>query len=251
MGNPSNPPAAPPAPRTVYNARIERIFHHNAVTRSLFLRVMGAQRPAFVPGQFISIAIPLGDETRSRAYSIASSPDDPGPLEICFNDVPGGSGARWLFERGLGDSLSFTGPFGTFTLAGATDCEMVFIAADGTCIAPIRPMIRRVIETPAHPRLFLLYAAATADHVLYRSEFESWMRRDPGFAFETLTLGAGASESAILERLHQEAERRWVNGDARRDRQFWICGVGKQVLSLRDLFRGSGYARHAVHYEQW
>jgi ferredoxin-NADP reductase len=250
MGNPTNPPVAPPTPRTVYNARIERIFHHNPDTRSLFLGVMGAERPAFVPGQFISIAIPVGDETRTRAYSIASSPEDAGPLEICFNDVPGGSGVRWLFERDVGDSLSFTGPFGTFTLALAPDCEMVFIA-EGTCIAPIRPMIRRVIETPAHPPLFLLYGAPTADHILYRSEFESWARRDSGFAFETVTVGTGASEGAILERLHQEAERRWVSGDARRDRQFWICGVGKRVLSLRDLFRGSGYARRAVRYEQW
>ena len=44
---------------------------------------------------------------------------------------------------------------------------------------------------------------------------------------------------------------RTVAADTNRARQFYICGVGKGVTRIRDLLRGSGYERRAVHYEQW
>jgi ferredoxin-NADP reductase len=48
-----------------------------------------------------------------------------------------------------------------------------------------------------------------------------------------------------------ETRRRWIEADSARGRHFYVCGVGKGVLGLRDLLRGAGYDRRAVHYEQW
>jgi ferredoxin-NADP reductase len=93
----------------------------------------------------------------------------------------------------------------------------------------------------------LLYAARSPDHILYRAEFESLAAGTSGFHFEPLIL----PQSELYEGLRTEAERRWVRSDADRSRQFYICGVGKGVLALRDLLRAAGYERRAVHYEQW
>jgi ferredoxin-NADP reductase len=238
---------APPSQRPAYSARIERIFDHAADTRSLFLRVDDAPRFRFVPGQFISISIPLAAETRVRPYTLASSPEDGQPLEICFNLVPGGEGVRYLFERKVGDILSFTGPFGTFTMERLPAAETAFIAV-ATAIAPIRPMLRRALADSAHPPLSLLYAADTADHILYRREIEGWAADDRRFKFETLI---AAPEPDLDARLLEEVERRWVKGDAVRTRHFYLCGVSKVILRMRDLLRGAGYERRAVHYEVW
>ena len=139
-------PPAPAAKRSTLNARVERIFDHAPDTRSLFLSLTSGKHLRFVPGQFISITIPLGDETRSRPYSIASDPEDRGPFEICFNRVEGGRGVHWLFERRVGDTIDFSGPFGTFTIDRAPEAELGFIA-EGTAIAPIRPMLKRALAS--------------------------------------------------------------------------------------------------------
>jgi ferredoxin-NADP reductase len=228
------------------SARVERIFDHNRDTRSLFLRVAGGGPLRFVPGHFISIAIPLGDETRTRAYSIASRPGDPDPFEIVFNRVPGGRGVAWLFERVVGDLLEFTGPFGTFTLERAPQCETVFVA-EGTAIAPIRPMIARALAAASHPELRLLYGAEDRDHLLYRDEFERLARERPRFEFSTLL----APRAELYDRLLAEVARRWIDSDSVRRREFYVCGIGKPVLRIRDRLRASGYERRAVHYEQW
>ncbi len=232
--------------RPTRSAAVERIFDHNADTRSLFLATVGGAKMRFVPGQFISIAIPLPDEIRTRPYTIASPAEREGPFEICFNRVPGGRGVAWLFDRKQGDVIDFTGPYGTFTMETAPASEAIFIA-EATAIAPIRPMLHRALASPAHPAMTLLYAAPSLDHLLYRAEFEAFAARDRGFRFEPLAI----PQTEIYDRLLAQAQSRWVSADADRTRHFFICGVGKGVSALRDLLRGAGYERRAVRYEQW
>ena len=220
---------------------VERIVDHNDDTRSIFLRMRTASAFRSAPGQFISILIPLGDEIRRRAYSIASIEDD--RLEICFNQVAEGRGVKWLFERAPGDAVEFMGPFGNFTLDAPPQVETIFVA-EGTAIAPIRPMLHRA-QQASHAPMFLLYAASDRAHILYRGEVETLASRDANFRFETLIAGE------IYDRVHDEVNRRWVLADTNRARQFYICGVGKGVTRIRDLLRSSGYERRAVHYEQW
>ncbi len=231
--------------RTSNSARVERILNHLADTRSLFLRADARPRP-HLPGQFISISIPLADETRTRAYSIASNPGDE-LLEICFNRVPGGIGVDWLFERVAGDTLEFTGPFGAFAIDQPPAAEMVFIA-ENTAIAPIRPMLHRAIGASGRPTL-LLYGASGEERILYRGELEELASRHPSFRFETLIVRGSAD--ALWTAVYEEAKRRWVERDADRTRHFYICGVGRGVIRTRDLLRGAGYERRSVHYEQW
>jgi ferredoxin-NADP reductase len=237
-------PSASPPRRPVYRARVERIRDHNADTRSLFLSLIDGAQLGFVPGQFISISLALENETRVRPYTVASSPQERDAIEICFNQVPSGVGVRYLFERKVGDELQFTGPFGAFTMDRVPETQCVFIA-EGTAIAPIRPMLHRALGAPSHPALSLLYAAPDSEHLLYREEIEGWSAAGVNFA----PLLAPASD--LYDRLIAETQRRWVDADSDRGRHFYVCGVGKGVLALRDLLRRAGYERRAVHYEQW
>jgi ferredoxin-NADP reductase len=227
--------------RSTWVSVVDRIIDHNDDTRSIFLRMRSSSAFKTVPGQFISILIPLGDEMRRRAYSIASLED--GVLEICFNQVAGGRGVKWLFERAPGDAVEFMGPFGNFTLDAPPQVETIFVA-EGTAIAPILPMLHRAQEA-SHAPMFLLYAASDRAHILYGGELDALASRHASFHCETLI------DNNIYERLHDEVNRRWVLADTNRARQFYICGVGKDVTRIRDLLRGSGYERRAVHYEQW
>jgi ferredoxin-NADP reductase len=239
-------PPAGAVKRSTLNARVEKILDHTSDTRSLFLSLTSGKHLRFVPGQFISITIPLGDETRSRPYSIASDPEERGPFEICFNRVAGGRGVQWLFDRRVGDTLDFSGPFGTFTLDRAPDAALCFIA-EGTAIAPVRPMLKRALASSSAPKIHLIYAAPDRDHILYAAELEQLMRTAPNFSCEIVIAAPGQ----IYDRVFDLAEARWVISDADRTRHCYICGVGKGVLRLRDLLRGAGYERRAVHYEQW
>ena len=237
-----------PSKRSTLNARVERIVDHATDTRSLFLSLTSGKHLRFVPGQFISITIPLGDETRSRPYSIASDPEDRGPFEICFNRVEGGRGVAWLFDRQVGDTIEFSGPFGAFTIDQAPVAELGFIA-EGTAIAPIRPMLKRALasSSASAAKIHLIYAAPDREHILYAAELDALAHTAPNFSYEPVIVPT----ERIYDRLLEIAEARWVVNDTDRTRHLYICGVGKGVIRLRDLLRGAGYERRAVHYEQW
>lgn len=228
-----------PTQRVPYEATIERIVERAPDTRSFFLRLGDAHRFAFKPGQFISCLLPVGGETIIRPYSIASSPED-ALLDICLNRVPNGPGSQYLFGLSEGATVQFTGPWGTFTLERPPDAECVFIA-DGTGIAPIRPMLLRALGLAADHPVHLHHAAPSARDLLYASDFEGMARTHRRFTFEPLVGGV----------LKDAVERRYIAADANRTRCFYICGVGDIVPELRDLLRRAGYERRAVQYEKW
>jgi len=236
--------------RVTYSARIERIVEHAADVRSLFLRLPEATALRFTPGQFISLAIPLPNETRIRPYTLASNPEHDGLLEIVFNLVPGGAGSHYLFKREVGDELTFTGPFGLFTLDRAPEVETIF-AAEGTAIAPIRPMIRRTLSQPSAAPLRLFYAARSRAELLYAAEFEAAANQFAHFAFEPILPHPPAAWNGRRGTLIEHLEALYVRADERRDRAFYLCGVGQAVIEQRDLLRKAGYARRAVLYERW
>ncbi len=226
--------------RVTYAATIERIVQWAPETRSFFLRLPATRRFHFTPGQFISCLLPIGGQTMIRPYSIASDPEAADVLEICLNLVPDGPGSHYLFGLDVGATVRFTGPWGTFTLDRPPDAECVFIA-EGTGIAPVRPMLRRALASETPHLLRLHYAAAGASRLLYAEELEAAARRHARFTFMPL-LGAPLAELI---------EQRYVAGDADRRRHFYICGVGDIVPRLRDLLRRAGYERRAVQYEKW
>lgn len=231
-------PAAPPPQRVTYEGVIDRIVEIGPETRSFFLRLRAGQPFRFTPGQFISCLLPIGGGTVIRPYSLASDPDAP-LLEICLNLVANGSGSHYLFGLEVGDVIRFTGPWGTFTFEKPVAAECVFIA-EGTGIAPIRPMVKRALTGSTRP-IRLHHAAPTAAQLLYAAEFEAAARAHAVFSFEPL----------IAWPLAEAVERRYVSADSDRSRRFYICGVGEIVPQLRDLLRRAGYERRAVQYEKW
>src|SRR5712691_3734231 len=211
-------------------ARLERIVDHGAETRAFFLRLPAPL--VFRPGQFISCLLPVGEERLIRPYSIASSPEEADCLELVVDRVPGGPGSHYLFDLQVGATLHFTGPWGTFILDRAPEAEAVFIA-DGTGIAPIRPMLRRALASaPTHP-LHLLHAGNGSSPPLYREELLQLARAIPVFTVDHVE----------ARNLLPEVRRRWVEADTDRTRHFFICGVGAMVPTLRDELRRAGYAR--------
>lgn len=236
-------------PPTVIST-VERALDRAPGTRSLWLRLPPSRKLTYKPGQFISCELPLGETPTVRPYTIASSSDGGNLIEICLDLVPGGVGSHHLFSLGIGGSVSFTGPWGLFTLDHPPLAECVFVAS-GTGVVPLRAMIRRVLDSGDESSLVLLYGERDERRLLYRDEFETWAREQARFAFVPILSEPPAAWRGARGDLLAAAEERYVKADSDRRRHFYICGVGDIVTRLRDLLRGAGYERRAIHYEKW
>jgi phenol hydroxylase P5 protein len=124
---------------------------------------------AFNPGQYVQIQVP--GKGRTRTYSIASPPSQPGRIELHVKRTPGGMASDgWVFSTmTVGEKVHLAGPYGTFFYREARS-EPALLIAGGTGLAPMKSMIQHVLERDLDRTLVLYQGARTADQI-YDVEF--------------------------------------------------------------------------------
>jgi phenol hydroxylase P5 protein len=124
---------------------------------------------AFNPGQYVMLDVPGTGQTRT--YSMANPPGEPNRIELQIRRTPGGLGTDgWVFKNlAVGDTITLTGPYGRFFLREARTEPSVLIGG-GTGLAPLKSIVRHVLETGLPHRLYL-YQGARTQADLYDVDF--------------------------------------------------------------------------------
>jgi phenol hydroxylase P5 protein len=127
------------------------------------------QEMVFNPGQYVTIEVPGSDATRT--YSMANPPTEPGRIELQIRRTPGGLATDgWIFKSlAAGETLRLTGPYGRFFLREARTQPAILIGG-GTGLAPLKSIVRHVLEGGLPHRLHL-YQGARTQADLYDVDF--------------------------------------------------------------------------------
>ncbi|MGD9530886.1 NADH:ubiquinone reductase (Na(+)-transporting) subunit F [Pseudonocardia sp.] len=123
----------------------------------------------FNPGQYLAIDVPGKGVTRT--YSMANPPSEPRRVELQVRRTPGGLGTDgWIFkDLAVGDTVTLSGPYGRFFLRAARPQPMILIGG-GTGLAPLKSIVRHVLEGGLEQRIHLYQGARSRDD-LYDVEF--------------------------------------------------------------------------------
>src|SRR5689334_7433559 len=125
---------------------ITRIEQETENTRRFWIQVPEIENFDFVPGQFVTLDLPIHEKPnkRWRSYSIASWPDGTNTFELVIVLLEGGLGTHYLFnETTVGSTLTLRGPQGVFVLPQVIDRD-VFLICTGTGVAPFRSMAHHI-----------------------------------------------------------------------------------------------------------
>jgi ferredoxin-NADP reductase/ferredoxin len=93
----------------------------------------------FEAGQYMELTLP--DESTTRAYSIANTPNWEGVVEFYIRLQPEGLFSTWLQQAKVGEKLIAKGPSGAFTLDESGLSPHWFVAG-GTGLSPVLSMLR-------------------------------------------------------------------------------------------------------------
>src|SRR5438105_15422022 len=114
-------------PFQTFMARLTQSQPLSGVTKNLEFEMQNIPRFGFVPGQVLSLKHTKSDgEEITRAYSIASPPDENNRFALCLNRVQDGFMSNFLCDMKEGDEISGQGPFGDFILRPPM-CDTIFI----------------------------------------------------------------------------------------------------------------------------
>ncbi|GAC1301831.1 MAG: CDP-6-deoxy-delta-3,4-glucoseen reductase [Steroidobacteraceae bacterium] len=186
-------------------SRIERLTSLSHDVLGLYLRLPAAEPLQFEAGQYLDIMLPDG---RRRSFSIASPPHDSSLLELHVRRVHGGEFTERLFtEEARNRLLSIEAPLGHFVYR-PTEGGRVLLVGGGTGLAPLKSILRHVIETGL-PRDVVLYWGVRDERDLYaHDELRALVERAANFRYYPVLSEPGA---------HWAGRRGWVHEAVLRD----------------------------------
>ncbi len=234
----------PPNMITVQVVRRE-VASHDAVTLHIAVpRTLRAPAP-YLPGQFVTLAVPTPAETLYRSYSLcgAGSPNE--PWEITIKRVKNGTISRWLFEMvPIGSLLYVSQPRGSFVLPSPLrrDVPLIFVAA-GSGITPIRGMLKSLAQLPPgrRPQAQLHYASSTPENIIYHQELaqldpqRTWLTQ----RYYISSAGQSLTPTAVIEQV----------GPYVRRAHWYMCGPDGLRRDMQSTLAQQGVPAGQVHVE--
>jgi CDP-4-dehydro-6-deoxyglucose reductase len=169
----------PPAPDVHLKSvpcRIERMELLTPDVMAVFLRLPQNEPFHFAAGQYVDIMLP---QNRRRSFSIANPPHDAKFIELHVRRVASGEFTQQLFS-GMKEKtlLRIEGPLGQFWFREGSPRPALLIGG-GTGYAPLRAMLRHVLER-GRPRPLHLYWGAQREPDLYEdAQVREWCAKHP------------------------------------------------------------------------
>jgi CDP-4-dehydro-6-deoxyglucose reductase len=166
-------------------ARVARMQRLAPDVMGLWLRLPAIEPFAWQSGQYVDVMLP-GE--RRRSFSLANPPHDAALLELHVRRAPGGAFSEQVFG-GMkeGSLLRIEGPLGQFVYRPGD--RPLLLVGGGTGYAPLKAILREVLETGARRDVVLYWGVRSAAE-LYE---DGWLRalaaRHPRFHYTGVTDG--------------------------------------------------------------
>ena len=226
---------------------IVSITEEAPATRRFKIAMPELERFDFVPGQFVTLDLPISDQRnkRWRSYSIASAPDGTNEFELLIVLVPDGSGTHYLFENMTpGATLTLRGPMGSFTLPPVLDKDLYLICT-GTGIAPFHSMVQHIFSSHiAHKNIYLIFGTRTSHELLYAPELRALEAKMAGFYYiPTLSREQWSGHTGYVHTVYESMCR------DKPAAVFMLCGWKKMVDEAILRIQQLGYDRKEIREE--
>jgi len=166
-------------------ARVARMQQLAPDVMGLWLRLPAIEPFTWQAGQYLDVMLP---NERRRSFSLANPPHDASLLELHIRRTPGGAFSDQVFgSLQAGSLLRIEGPLGQFVYR--PDDRPLLAIAGGTGYAPLKAILRSVLESGSR-RDILLYWGARSTEDLYE---DAWLRdlaaKHPHFRYTGVTSG--------------------------------------------------------------
>jgi ferredoxin-NADP reductase len=233
---------------------VTRIEVETYNTRRYWIEVPEVENFDFIPGQFVTLDLPIHEKPnkRIRSYSIASWPDGTSTFELLIVLLDGGAGTTYLFnEVSVGSELILRGPQGIFVLPEELDKDFYLICT-GTGIAPFRSMIHHLqLHKRPHQDINLIFGTRKQEDLLYKEEMRQLEKEVEGFHYiPTLSREKWDGCCGYVHEIYEKLIRDKMNGSAELPpSKFYLCGWKSMVDEAKQRIQQLGFDRKSIHQE--
>jgi len=236
--------------------RIARLTPLAADVLQVMLQLPAVERLRFHPGQYLDVLL---DGGKRRSFSIACPPHDAELIELHVRRVPGGGFTQRLFDAGVaasaasgplapGSLLRIEGPMGQFGYRAGT--SPVIMVGGGTGFAPLKSMLRHVLETGIRRDIHFYWGARHAADLYEEQRVLGWTRSYPQLRFTAVLSAATRAEAA-----HQRTG--WVHEAVLADYpdlgafEVYAAGPPAMIEATRSAFPRHGLPMQRLYFDSF
>ncbi|WML92131.1 globin domain-containing protein [Thiothrix lacustris] len=231
--------------------RIERIVQETPDIRSLYLvDPDGAKLPAFVAGQYVSIALENDGLQQIRQYSLSDHNSQTywriTVKREAQTDCPDGFLSNLLHQLTVGDTLKAGIPYGDFVVQA--DNEAVALISAGVGITPMVSILNTLAKQNAALPIRFIHAARHSTQVALQTDVataaQSLSDYRSVFFYETHDNVTTADEFVGRMNLEQVALT-----DLPEKTGYYLCGPLAFMRVQREWLQAQGVPAERIHYE--
>jgi CDP-4-dehydro-6-deoxyglucose reductase len=226
--------------------RIAKLTRLAPDVMQVLLRLPAVEPLTFKAGQYLDVLLEGG---RRRSFSIASPPHDSGLIELHVRRVPGGGFTEAVFEQlREGSLLKIEGPIGQFIYREAEAPALMI--AGGTGFAPIKAMLRQVLERGPARDIHFYWGARQAADLYEEALVIDWARQFPRLRFTAVLSEATATDAA-----HRRPG--WVHEAVIADHpsmssfDVYAAGPPAMIEAIRATFPVRGVSEDRLHFDSF
>ena len=228
--------------------KVIRIEDETNDTRRFWIQVPELETFNFIPGQFVTLDLPIHEKVnkRWRSYSIASWPDNSNIFELIIVLDKQGAGTPYLFnEVKVGSELTVRGPQGVFMLKEEVLNKDIFMICTGTGIAPFRSMLHNIKNNNIlYSNIYLIFGCRTKDTILYYNEMMKLRETMPGFFYlPTLSREIWEGNSGYVHPIYESLCKE------KKPASFYLCGWKGMIDEAKKRLIELGYDKKDINAE--
>jgi CDP-4-dehydro-6-deoxyglucose reductase, E3 len=231
--------------------RIERLTQLAPDVMQVMLRLPAVEPLRFQPGQYLDVLL----DDRRRSFSIASPAHDSNLIELHVRRVAGGGFTERIFggaagapTLNCGSLLRIEGPIGQFIYHDGPG--PVLMVAGGTGFAPLKSILRHMLETGISRRIHFYWGARHPRDIYEENLVLEWVRRYPHLSFTAVLSEASAAEAA-----HHRVG--WVHDAVLADYpdlkafEVYAAGPPAMIEALRESFPRQGLLPERLYFDSF
>jgi CDP-4-dehydro-6-deoxyglucose reductase len=226
--------------------RIARMTPLAPDVMQVFLKLPSVETMPFQAGQYLDVLL---EDGKRRSFSIASPPHDSGMLELHVRRVAGGGFTERLFgQMQAGSLLRIEGPIGQFVYREGTG--PVIMIAGGTGFAPLKSMLRHLLEKGTPRPVHFYWGARNAVDLYEEALVLEWTRAHPELKFSAV-LSEAKDAGAAHRRLG------WVHEAVLADHpdlagfDVYVAGPPALVEAVRAGFPARGLSEARLSFDSF
>ena len=230
-----------------YSGTLVELLQLSASTVKIGIEIPNRVELTFLPGQYVNIAVPDTEVTRS--YSFSNAPDRE-RLTFLIKVVAGGEMSTYLTDRAaIGDTITFNGPLGSFFLRESD--RPVLMLAGGTGLAPILSMLHKMRAEGSRRRGQIFYGVNTDEDLVGLDVLKDLAAGLPGFAWDhcvvdpaSTAINKGPDKAYVTDLI---SLGHLYDGDV----AVYLCGPPPMVEAVRNYVAELGVEPTGFYYEKF